>query len=328
MFSFPADLESSSLMRDNGRVSAVLSRHAAREPLAVRIAVPIGVLFTAAASLATLLGIPGPALVEPPVMPEPVAAMALPTVEVASAQAANPCADDTVVAALAAGDDAATVQAFGGGAEFRAAVVGGNAPCISLGDPDRTWVVVNKLRPLQPEHYAPASLTDTSLRATSRSNELRPEVKAALDQMAAASRDEGAGVIGINNGYRSYAVQTRTYGSHVQSKGREGADAISARPGYSEHQSGLAFDLIACSSQCGSHTAFGSTGQGEWVAANAWRFGFVVRYEFGMTGTTGYEPEPWHIRYIGTHLAQAYHEGGFHTLEEFFGLPPAPDYAH
>ena len=254
--------------------------------------------------------------------------MALPTVEVAAAPATDPCGDDQVIAALAAGDDVATVRAFGGGVEFRAAVVGGSAPCILLDDPDRIWVVVNKHRPLRPESFAPASLADIDLQATSRSNELRPEVTAALEAMAAASRDAGAGVLGINNGYRSYDVQTRTYGSHVRSKGQSGADAISARPGFSEHQSGLAFDLIACASRCGTHEAFGETRQVDCVAANAWRHGFIVRYEQGETGTTGYLPEPWHIRYIGEELAAAYHHGGFHTLEEFFGLPPAPDYQH
>ncbi|UNK70505.1 M15 family metallopeptidase [Microbacterium sp. H1-D42] len=309
-------------------MSAVLSRHAARESLAVRIAVPAGVLFTAMASLATLLGIPPSEASERAALPAPAAAMALPTVEVVAEPAMDPCVDDAVVTALAAGDDAATVQAFGGGAEFQAAVVSGNAPCISLDDPHRTWVVVNKQRPLQPEHYAPASLAAIGLQATSRSNELRPEATAALEVMAAAAAEAGAGTIGINNGYRSFDVQTRTYGSHVRNKGQEGADAVSARPGFSEHQSGLAFDLIACSSRCGSHEVFGDTSQGSWVAENAWRHGFIVRYESGKTGTTGYAPEPWHIRYIGEQLAAAYHEGGFHSLEEFFGLPAAPDYVH
>jgi hypothetical protein len=68
------------------------------------------------------------------------------------------------------------------------------------------------------------------------------------------------------------------------------------------------------------------TAQGAWVAANAWRFGFIVRYEDGQTAITGYEAEPWHLRYIGPELAQVYHDGGFHTLEDFFGLPAAPGY--
>ncbi|MBN7793684.1 M15 family metallopeptidase [Microbacterium esteraromaticum] len=312
----------------NGAVSAVQPRHAARESLAVRIAVPFGVLFTALASLSTILG--GieiePAAAQQP--PTPAAVLRLPAVDVLGAEAVDPCADEVVIAALAADDDDAAVRAFGGGAEFRAAVAAGSAPCVSLDDPNRIWVVVNKQRPLQPEGFAPASLTGTELPTTSLADELRPEATVALERMAAASAAESAGTLGINNGYRSYDVQTRTYESHVIARGQPGADAISARPGYSEHQSGLAFDLIACAVECGMHEEFGETVQGEWVAANAWRFGFIVRYVQGETGTTGYLPEPWHIRYIGPELAAAYHHGGFRTLEEFFGLPAAPDYAH
>lgn len=309
-------------------MSAAQTRHAVREPLAVRIAVPVGVLFTATASLATLCGVLADDPIRTPVLPAPAAAMTIPAVEVDASIAANPCVDEGVAALLESGDDEAVVRGFGGGAEFREAVVSGNAPCVSLSDPTRSWVVVNKQRPLQPESFAPASLTGIGLRATTLSNELRPEPTHALEAMASDARAAGAGVIGINNGYRSYGLQQRTYGEHVRDRGQSGADAVSARPGFSEHQSGLAFDLVACDPGCGAIEAFGATAQGRWVADNGWRYGFIVRYEHGRTGTTGYAPEPWHIRYLGPELAKAYHDGGFHTLEEFFGLPPAPDYSH
>ena len=77
---------------------------------------------------------------------------------------------------------------------------------------------------------------------------------------------------------------------------------------------------------CSSLDAFGGTPQGQWVAENAWRYGFVVRYEDGQTRSTGYLAEPWHLRYIGPELAATYNEGGYHCLEEFFALPHAPDY--
>ncbi|WP_313356669.1 M15 family metallopeptidase [Microbacterium sp.] len=309
-------------------MSAAQSRHIAREPLAVRVALPLGVLFTAMASLATLCGVIADSPIARVELPAPAAAMAIPSVEVDAQLAANPCADDAVRAALDTGDDAAAIASFGGGAAFREAVANDNAPCISLSDPNRSWVVVNKQRPLEPVGFAPASLADIGLSATTRSNELRPEPKEALEAMAADAAAAGSGTIGINNGYRSFGVQESTYGAHVRDRGQSGADAVSARPGFSEHQSGLAFDLVACTPRCGAIEAFGGTSQGRWVAENGWRYGFIVRYEPGHTGTTGYAPEPWHIRYIGSELAQAYHDGGFHTLEEFFGLPPAPDYSH
>src|SRR5690606_21162452 len=153
-------------------------RHASRRPRVVGITVPIGLLFTAAASLVALAAVPVASGVDD--LPAPAAAMMLPDVHVAAERAADPCADEQVRAALADGDDAATVRAFGGGEACRAAVGAGNAPCISLSDPARTWVVVNKLRPLRPESYAPASLIGAAVASTTRSNELRPVATAAL----------------------------------------------------------------------------------------------------------------------------------------------------
>lgn len=308
-------------------MSATHSQHASRAPLAVRVALPVGVLFTAIASLATLGGV----LAEEAVvreLPAPMAAMELPQIDVEAAAAANPCIDEAVLAALEAGDDAATIAAFGGGDEFRAAVVAGNARCVPLDDPTHVWVVVNKLRSLSRIDYAPASVTESSLRATSRSVSMHPEAAEALSRMADAARAAGAGEIGINNAYRSYGLQQATHASIVRSDGPEEADARSARPGHSEHQTGFAADVVACASGCGEIGEFGGTTQSAWVAEHAWEHGFIVRYESGATGTTGYIPEPWHLRYIGVELAAAYHAGAFHTLEDFFGLPDAADYAH
>ncbi len=100
---------------------------------------------------------------------------------------------------------------------------------------------------------------------------------------------------------------------------------MSARPGFSEHQSGIAADLVGCNGACGTLDDLAASPQGQWLAAHAWEFGWIVRYEDGRTATTGYLAEPWHVRFIGPQLAQAYHSGGWHTLEEFFGVAPAPD---
>jgi D-alanyl-D-alanine carboxypeptidase len=293
----------------------------------VRAALPIGVLFTAVACLATLGGV----LAEEGVvdeLPAPRAAMALPQIDVSATAAANPCADESVRAALESGDDAATVAAFGGAEEFRAAVVAGNARCVPLDDPTHVWVVVNKQRPLSRIDYAPASVTESSLRGTSGSVSMHPAAAEALGRMADAARAAGAGTIGVNNAYRSYRLQQATYASIVRADGTKGADARSARPGHSEHQTGFAVDVVACASGCGGIGEFGATPQSAWVAEHSWEHGFIVRYEQGATGTTGYIPEPWHLRYIGIELAAAYNAGGFHTLEDFFALPAAADYAH
>ncbi|MDY0984264.1 M15 family metallopeptidase [Microbacterium sp. CFBP9023] len=291
-------------------------------------ALPIGLAATAIGVLLSLAGAPVAETTDELAMPQPSVVQEVPAVEVGATTAADPCSEPSVLEAIAVADDAAIIAGFGGGESFRSAVVAGNAPCIALDDPAHVWVVVNKARPLAPVPFAPSSLADLPLQMTTRSGQARTDVAAAVGEMADAAAAEGAGRIGANNGYRSYELQVVTHASHVRNSGQAGADASSARAGHSEHQTGLALDLVACDSSCGAIESFGATVQGQWIAANAWEYGFIVRYEQVGSGITGYKPEPWHLRYLGRELAAAYHHGGYHTLEEFFGLPAAPDYAH
>lgn len=301
-------------------------RHASRPSRVLTVALPIGLVVTALGMLWAIADVPAAADAEVP--PAPVVAAQLPGVDVGGVIAADPCADPAVTDSLAAGDDEAAIAAFGGGAAFRDAVVAGNAPCISLSDPARIWLVVNKARPLAPLDFEPAGLDGVDLATTTPSDRLRTDARDALGGLARDADASGAGVIGINNGYRSYNLQVSTYSGFVAAEGVAGADEGSARAGFSEHQTGLAVDVVACDDGCGDIDSFGSTAQAAWVAEHAWEYGYVVRYENGATGTTGYMPEPWHLRFVGPQLAAAYHEGGYHTLEEFFALPAAPDYAH
>lgn len=301
-------------------------RHASRRSRVLTVALPIGLAVTALGALWAITDVPAAA--ETPLPPTPVVAAQLPGVEFDGVVASDPCADPVVTAALAAGDDETTIAAFGGGVAFRDAIVAGNAPCISLGDPARTWVVVNKSRPLDPMQYEPSTLTGAALAATTGSDRLRTDASEALGALARAAAESGAGVVGMNNGYRSYNLQVSTYDGFVDAEGVEGADQGSARAGFSEHQTGLAVDVVACDESCGDIDAFGGTAQAAWVQEHAWEYGFVVRYESGASDRTGYMPEPWHLRFVGPQVAAAYHEGGYHTLEEFFALPAAPDYAH
>jgi D-alanyl-D-alanine carboxypeptidase len=143
-----------------------------------------------------------------------------------------------------------------------------------------------------------------------------------------AAADAGAGELALESGDRSYATQSATYAGHVADRGVEGADLVSARPGFSEHQSGLTVDVVPCDeASCATIDDLAASPQGAWIAEHAWEHGWIVRYTEGRTDVTGYAPEPWHLRYIGVDLARAYHEGGWTTLEEFFGLPAAPGYA-
>lgn len=253
----------------------------------------------------------------------------LPTPEITADAAATTalCDEPALVQALQAGDDGAAVAAAGGAEAFRLAVAAGTAPCLRLDDPAREWVVVNKLRPYAPIDFSPGgSVRPEGVRALEDAT-LRPQAAAALTALVRAAADAGAGEIAMESAYRSYTTQQRTYSGHVSDRGREGADLVSARPGFSEHQSGLAVDVVPCDGPCRTIDDLAASPQGAWVAEHAWEFGWIVRYESGRTDVTGYDPEPWHLRYIGPELAKAYHDGGFATLEEFFALPPAPAYA-
>jgi zinc D-Ala-D-Ala carboxypeptidase len=196
----------------------------------------------------------------------------------------------------------------------------------SLDDPKSIWVINDKLRPLNPIDYAPSGMVSAPVKHISTPLML-PEAAAAITKMFAAAAAEGAGEMQIQNSYRSYSTQLNTHAYWVNQLGTAGADAQSARAGYSEHQTGWTADVAAYPSKCNIQECFGQTPQGIWLAANAWRYGFVIRYPQGKTDITGYIYEPWHIRYVGTYLSTEMHTTGIETLEEFFGLPPAPDYA-
>jgi zinc D-Ala-D-Ala carboxypeptidase len=258
-------------------------------------------------------------------MPAPVESIPTPTVEAMPA-ALELCAVPAFTAALAAGDDAAAIAAAGGAETFRASVTGGTAPCVALDDPGRVWVVLNKTRPNTPLDFRPAALAMPEGVRSVEGGSLRADAAAALSAMVGAASAAGVGEIALLSGFRSYETQQSTYGSQVEANGVDGADLSSARPGFSEHQSGLAGDVVGCAETCGTLDDLAATVQGQWIVEHAWEYGWITRYEDGYTPVTGYVPEPWHLRYIGPELARAYHEGGWHTLEEFFGLPAAPTY--
>jgi D-alanyl-D-alanine carboxypeptidase len=197
---------------------------------------------------------------------------------------------------------------------------------MSIDDPTSIWVVANKLRQLTPPTYVPSDLVETPVPHLNPPT-LRKEAADAMVAMFAAGKVEGAGGMQLQSAYRSYSVQVKVYNGYIASVGKAGADSQSARPGFSEHQTGLAADISSLPLTCALQACFGQTPQGMWLAANAYRFGFLLRYPADKTPVTGYIYEPWHFRYIGIPLATEMHTTGVTTLEEFFGLPAAPDYA-
>jgi hypothetical protein len=116
------------------------------------------------------------------------------------------------------------------------------------------------------------------------------------------------------SGFRSYSYQSVLYQNYVRAYGQAAADRFSARPGYSEHQTGLAFDLIH-----NNGSLLEKSREANWLAANAHQYGFIIRYKAGKEAVTGYQYEPWHVRYIGSQASAIYRSNK--TLEEYLGVP-------
>ncbi|WP_354263279.1 M15 family metallopeptidase [Arthrobacter sp. OAP107] len=197
----------------------------------------------------------------------------------------------------------------------------------SLTDPASPWVIVNKHRPLKPANYVPADLVQprVALAVTGEAAQLNSTTAAAAERMFAAAAADGVNIT-LASGYRSYATQVVTYNGWVSSQGRAAADTASARPGYSEHQTGWSFDIGDGGGACSFQPCFAEQPAAVWAKANAHRFGFVVRYPWMQHTITGYFYESWHLRYVGVEAATDMRKRGIATLEQYFGLASAPGY--
>ena len=183
------------------------------------------------------------------------------------------------------------------------------------------WWLVNRDRPL-PDGYVPADLVvpNVPFDPDAGSIQLTAATAAAFEAMAADAATAGY-QLQLNSGYRSADDQQRLYDAFVDDYGLEDAEQLVARPGTSEHQTGMAADVGLVGLP--DDQVFGSTPASVWVAANAQRFGFTLRYPPDKSAITGYANEPWHLRYVGTDLADQLFTSGL-TMEEHFGLVPAP----
>ena len=197
----------------------------------------------------------------------------------------------------------------------------------SLTDPASPWVVVNKQRPLSPADYVPADLVQPNvpLAVSGEAALLNSTTAAAAEAMFAAAAQEGVAMT-LASGYRSYGTQVSTYDGYVAARGQADADTASARPGYSEHQTGWAFDIGDGGGACSFQPCFAEQPAAVWAKANGHRFGFVVRYPWMFHAITGYYYEPWHLRYIGVEAATDMANRVINTVEEYFGVEAAPGY--
>ena len=179
-------------------------------------------------------------------------------------------------------------------------------------------MIVNKEYGLS-EEYKPNDLTkvehcDFSV-GSDECHQLKKEPAEAIEEMFAAAREDGYEII-MRTGYRSYGYQAALYESYKEQDGEEAADKYSARPGSSEHQSGLCCDVGIEGKDL---NAFEGTDEAKWIADNSWKYGFVVRYPQDKEDITGYMYEAWHIRYVGKEAAKYMHEKNL-TLEEYLEL--------
>ena len=184
--------------------------------------------------------------------------------------------------------------------------------------PILTVLLVNKAHPLSKE-YIPEDLRAVHIPFVSTNpiekTFLRNEAAHALESLYLDACLQGLTIKGVS-GYRSYDRQAFLYESYCSQLGEKEASRISAQPGMSEHQTGLAIDLSCHSINYELNESFGKTKEGQWLSHHSYEYGFIIRYPQGKENITGYAYEPWHLRYVGIELASELYRGN-HTLEEY-----------
>ncbi len=168
------------------------------------------------------------------------------------------------------------------------------------------------LAPLDKQHRLESTCSPSDLVAVAGGTMLRAEAAGAFGEMLAAAKSAGF-TLYANSAYRSYSEQASTYQFWVNTQGKEYADRTSARAGHSEHQLGTTADVAARGLELEN---FSGTPEAAWIAANSYKFGFIVSYPDGKESITGYAPEPWHVRYVGKDTAQKVRGSGL-TLHEY-----------
>lgn len=184
-------------------------------------------------------------------------------------------------------------------------------------NPEAIDVLVSKQRAIAPD-YEPDDLVVPNVRfhqSNATVKQLRQEAATALEELFGAADQAGYTLYAVS-GFRPYSMQANIYQNHISTYGETYANAVSAPPGKSEHQTGWVMDITSASAGYDLVEAFGEMPEGIWVAENAHLYGFIVHYEKGKEDITGYSYEPWHLRYLGKELAQKVYESGL-TFDEY-----------
>ena len=172
-------------------------------------------------------------------------------------------------------------------------------------------LLVNKYNYLT-EDYVPSNLENISTTYARSGMQLVKEAKEAFETLSESAKKDGMNVIAMSS-YRSYDYQVNLYNNYVAQDGKEAADKYSARPGYSEHQTGLAVDVYNLDLP---YTSFEETKEFTWMQENAYKYGFILRFPKDKVDITGYQYESWHYRYVGKKIAKEIKDNNL-TLEEY-----------
>ncbi len=187
---------------------------------------------------------------------------------------------------------------------------------------DDLLIVANKERNL-PSNYEPKDLVTPNVPFPFKEDlpkkKLRKEAALSLEVLFKAAEEDGLELL-AQSGYRSYDTQVSIFAFNAEQKGEDVANKTSSKPGQSEHQTGLSMDVTSQEVNFELVEAFGETKEGKWLAENAHKYGFIIRYLKGKEEITGYQYEPWHLRYVGVDHAKKIHEQGI-TLEEYLQKP-------
>lgn len=184
----------------------------------------------------------------------------------------------------------------------------------TISNPSDTLVLVNKFNKL-PTEYTPEKLVAPDVPFSDSEELLRPVAATALEEMFTEAESDDL-YLYATSGYRSFEYQQQLHNHYIDVYGDEYAKKVSAEPGHSEHQTGLAIDVTASSVDFGLVQEFGDTQEGKWIKENADKFGYIIRYPNGKEHITGYTYEPWHLRYVGENTAKYIADNNL-TMEEY-----------